>query len=191
MFHLQQVEATCTGFNVRAEKHGDEPVSAGDFGISVDIPNAQLEQFDSSLRDAMFRAAMADGEQPPLIGENTHTALRFPRIKSWKWGDEYTGCELEIGAGLNLAKPLTLVDVRIKGFELLPKEGGTVTVNFKAQVHPDEEAEAGRLCFLIGKPITVSLKPPIKIGEAGDLLGGDGEQRDVLQEVAEDLAHAA
>lgn len=194
MFNLQKVEAICTHYSTNTEKHGDEPINAGDISISVNVPNSQLEQFDTYLRDAMYRPALGNGEQPKLI-DDTPTALRFPRVKAWRWSDEYTGCELQIGAGLNLAEPLTFVDVNVKkGFVLTPQEGGTVTVQFTARVHPEDEAEAGRLCFLAGKPITLTFLPPTKCAEdtQPDLTGIDDQPgSDQLQQAADSLDKAA
>lgn len=189
MFNLINVDALCKNYSNSPEKH--EPVNAGDISISVDIPNAQLEQFDSGLRDAMYRQPLGNGEQPRL-DDDAPTALRFPRMEEWRWGDEYTGCELRIGAGLNLVNPLLFVDVSVKkGFLLTPKEGGTVNVQFVARVHPEDEAEAGRLCFLSRKPITLTFTPPLKRAEDSqpDLL--DAAPNDHLQQASAEMEKAA
>jgi hypothetical protein len=195
VFNLNSVDAVCTHYSNNTEKHGDESVTTGDISITVNIPNAQLEQFDSGLRDAMYRKALGNGEQPSLV-DDTPTALRLPRIKSWKWSDEYTGCELSIAAGLALAEALTFVDVNVKkGFVLTPQEGGTVAVNFTARVHPEDEAEAGRLCFLAGKPITLTFTPPTRAAAdsaQGDLLDTAGDAaNDQLQQASDALERDA
>lgn len=160
MFELTKSQAQLAHVTPIAEKHGGDNKLSMALKLVVKASNSLLEHFDSKLREALFREVKS-GEQQELIDGNAFTAVRFPRIGSVAWDEEYTGYELDLGTDLELAKPLQFVDVTLKKFRFEPIEGGSVSITFNANVHPDA-AEAGELCALMGETVTLTLRSPIK-----------------------------
>lgn len=63
----------------------------------------------------------------------------------------------------------------IDGFKLVPQNGGTVIVVFRAIVHPDEVA-FGKLCSLVMQDITLTLRAPAP-NTIGELFGDEPQQQ--------------
>lgn len=191
MLHLQNHPALCAGYNNRAENHGGDPVPAGDLSLSWNMESAKLEEFETGLQAAFFRKPHGTvGDQVALIGDG-YTEVRFPRLEPIRLSEKYPGYRLELGGALGLEEPLVLIDVTLKDLVFRPLEGGSVEVSCKAQVHPEDESEAGALCFSVKKSVSLSLIPPTHAASdeadappQGDLLAGEDKPVDALDQAA-------
>ena len=168
MFELDNATAKVANFNPRAEKHGEDNVTAGDIKFEATLSNRALDQFHKDLRKALYRKA-APGEQQDLIeGSDGLVEVKFPRLGAIAWDEEFPGYEIEIGGGLGLAEPLVLVDVTLKKFRFEPLYGGSVAITFNAICHPDAN-DAGQLCQLIQEEVDLTLRSPKKQAQPSDL----------------------
>jgi len=114
MFGLDDAPAKVANFNPRAEKHGDENKLAGDLKLVLAANNSVLDYFSKGLRQMLYRKP-AQGEQQDLIeGGDGLTAVKFPRLGTLSWDEEYPGYELVIGTGLGLSEPMVISDVTLK-----------------------------------------------------------------------------
>lgn len=160
MFELQNAAAKVANFNPRAEKHGGENVTAGDIKFEVTASSGVLDHFHADLRAALYRKAVAGEQQDLIDGADALVAVKFPRVGSLAWDEEFPGYEIELDAdGLGLSEPLLLVDVTLKKFRFEPLEGGSVAITFNAICHPDAE-DAGTLCQLIQDDVELTLRSP-------------------------------
>ena len=164
MFQLDDATAKVANFNPRAEKHGEDNVTAGDIKIVATVSNGVLDYFNKHLRAALYRKALAGEQQDLIEGGNALVAVKFPRLGAIAWDEDFPGYEIELGGGLGLTEPLVLVDVTLKKFRFEPLEGGSVAVTFSAICHPDAE-EAGLLCQMIQNDVQLTVRPPTKQGQ--------------------------
>ncbi|GAB3054328.1 hypothetical protein [Stenotrophomonas tumulicola] len=165
MFELNDAAAKVANFNPRAEKHGEENKLAGDLKCVAVVNSGVLDFFNKELRKALYRKA-TPGEQQDLIeGTDGLTAVKFPRLGSLSWAEEYPGYELIIGSGLGLSEPIAITDVTLKRFKFEPLEGGSLQVTFSAVFHPTSE-EAGLLCALIQNEVSLTLVSPLNQGKS-------------------------
>jgi len=158
MFNLTKHQAKIASFNPRAEKHGEENVTAGDIKLEATVHSSTLDLFDKKLRPMFFRKAEI-GEQQSLIEGDDLIGLRLPQVKSLNWDEDFPGYTIEIGSGLDIGKPLVIHEVELSKFKFEPAEGGAVKVTFSASFHPDA-ALAGALCALIQDTVELTLTPP-------------------------------
>lgn len=57
MFSLTKHQTKIASFNPRAEKHGEENVTAGDIKVEATVHSSTLDLFDKKLRPMFFRKA--------------------------------------------------------------------------------------------------------------------------------------
>lgn len=127
-------EATITNVNVRREKHGKEGKLGLDISLALQTSNAALDMFEKGLKESLFRKA-AKGEQLDLVeGQEGLVALKFPTLQPLKLEGDYTGYEVYIDGLLEGTEAIPLVDVKLKDFVITPIEGGSVGLQFKAQL---------------------------------------------------------
>lgn len=154
-FRITELNAKLINVNVRPELHGDEAKPAVDLKIETMIPNTELGQFDEGLLGMLFRK----GEQVDLDVDHL-AALRFPKLRlPIGWDDEVVGGRVTIHRGISAKSDLVLEGGVVNEFRLEPLEGGSVSVTFRVQTHPDEKT-LGKLGMLAGQKIVVSVVPP-------------------------------
>jgi len=161
MFELQEQSAKLASVNPRSEIHGDERVAAFDLKFEVDMPNDVLIHFHPELRTTLFKK----NENPDLVDQVDEDRerlvdLRFPKLGALKWDWEGTGYSLSVEHGLGgQHSDILLGDVKIDKFTFVPKSGGTVSLHFRAIVHPLSH-DVGKLCEKIQQEVLISLDPP-------------------------------
>lgn len=159
MLHFTEKKAEFVKYNPRAEKHGTENEPAGDIRLEIKLASSVLNDFRPGLQGLLFCKA-GPGDQIDLIeGEEGLVALALPRIKPLVWDEDFPGYELEITEGRGLKDPLFFADVNLTNFVIEPIEGGSVSITFSAQCHPNA-MEAGLLCHLMKETVTLTLTPP-------------------------------
>lgn len=173
MFELHQKQVKLSSVNPRAEIHGEKKKPACDLKFEYSAPNEVLYGFNVGLLSALYELP---SDQADLIEPARLSQIRFPKMGAFRWDLTGKGYALEIDYGMG--GPLSniiLGGVDIDGFKLVPQNGGTVIVVFRAIVHPDEIA-FGKLCSLVMQEITVTLTapPPQTVGE---LFGDDPQEQ--------------
>lgn len=159
MFSVENQEVKFCNFNIRAEKHGDENVKAGDLKIECTMHSSVLDCFDKSLRKLLYRKP-ASGEQTDLpLGDDGLTLRKLPRLAPLKWDEDFPGYKLSIVTGLALDESLELEDVELSNFVFEALDGGSVAITFRASFHPDGRA-SGKLCQLVQETVEITLTPP-------------------------------
>lgn len=165
-FELFKKKALLAHFNGRSEVNGEERVAAGDIKLRVSMENKILrEQFHPSLLSALYfhDSAVPQDIVDKMNEENIdHLPHRrfVPLEMPLKWKDEMVGGKLTIHQGLGgVRSDLVISDIKLNGFEISAKDGGTVEILFRVQCHPGEK-EAGKLYSLIQQEVEVSIEPP-------------------------------
>lgn len=157
MFGLEKQQVKLGKFNSRKEFHGDDRVLAGDVKIEANCSNSILDHFDKSLRKMLYRKPKESTEQTNLALDDGLTEKKMPHLEPLKWNDEFPGYELSISTGLS--DPLVFHDVKLSGFVFEALQGGSVKVNFTAQMNLDKE-QSGEMCDLQQEEVEVTLTPP-------------------------------
>ncbi len=158
--------------NFRSELHGEEHVPAVDLGFTQDVPNTILSYFDGSLLSALYYCSAASSGQKVIDGvDQVLPNLRFPKmVTPIKWNDTGKGYYLEVDYGLGPDESNIELDLcTVGGFQITPKEGGTVELKYRVQVSgsPLTEKVCGKLASLIQQEVKIKLLPP-EVPQSGD-----------------------
>lgn len=165
MFRLDKQRVKLSSVNPRAELHGDDTEPACDLKFKFTASNAVLDMFDERLRHTFFDAPRPDGLDVDLAEQGTdHDAdyrplLRFREIPTIPWAYQGAGYRLEVDQGFSGKENIYLIKTEIDKFKFVPKEGGSVEVEFRVIAHPNAE-DFGSLCMLIQQEIDLTLVPP-------------------------------
>lgn len=159
--------AKLASINIRSEKHGPEALNpAVDLTYTMDIPNSDLSMFDGHLLSALYylsEAAAGDGKQGEIEGMEAVGLpnLRFPFMGAISWGKEFTGFTHTIQHGLGGKSDIHLMDCKVNGFKIEPKEGGTVALKFRVQCSTNlNEKTMGKLALLAQNEVPIMLIAP-------------------------------
>lgn len=173
ILNIPKTAAQLVNVNPRRDLHGDKPEPAGDLRIAMDMPNDQLAMFHPNLRHFLFHydnEIGGDLVDEAKRGDDPHYAphLRMPKLAPLKWDDEIIGAKVTVHYGVR--NGLELPTCNVNEFRIEPKAGGTVTISFRVQAHPDEK-QFGKLCSLIGNSVEVSVESPTS--EQADIEDGE------------------
>lgn len=171
MFEISQKRVKLSSVNPRAEIHGDKKKAACDLKFEYAAENEILYDFDAGLLGALYTVPE---DQQDLIEPGRLSQIRFPKMGAFRWDITGKGYSLEVDYGMGgPLSNIVLGGVDIDGFKLVPQNGGTVIVVFRAIVHPDEVA-FGKLCSLVQQDVTLTLTPPAP-NTIGELFGDEPE----------------
>jgi hypothetical protein len=139
--------------------HGDESVPAIDLRFSVNVSAAMLACFHPTLRWSLYEKREADGGD---LADQGHECpnLRYKNLAPLGWHYEGAGYELSVSHGIGATPPIMLPDCKVNKIAIDPQEGGTVIIGFRVQCELPGEETAGKLCFLAGQPVEITLDPP-------------------------------
>lgn len=164
--------AKLASINIRSEKHGPEALNpAVDLTYTMDIPNVDLSMFDGHLLSALYyrsEAAAGDGGQGEIEGMEAASLpnLRFPFMGAISWGKEFAGYTHTISHGMGGKSDIHLMDCKVNGFKLEPKEGGTVSLKFRVQCATNlNEKTMGKLALLAQNEVPIMLVGPKDEGQ--------------------------
>lgn len=180
MFSLENQSVKLSSVNPRAEIHGDKKVPACDLKFEYAADNSELAHFAPDLRNALYKAP---DDQADLIDPERLSVLKYSKMGAFKWDLAGKGYTLIVEYGIGGPSNIEL-SADIDGFKLLPQNGGTVIVVFRAIVHPDEVA-FGKLCSLVMQDVTLTLKAPAP-NTIGELFGGTPEPKQEPETADED-----
>lgn len=172
MFHLAEAtKHTLTNMNVRSETHGKEHITAVDLKFMAAMPGSVLNLFDDGLQDT-FYTRNVDGQ---LI------KLRHQKFLPLGWEQEYTGRAITLDYGLGddgtkqldfgdgRTSNLQLIGVKLAKFKFTPQEGGTVILEYRAQIAKVEAAAVGLLSSLLKQSVWLVIPAPIDVQPAGEM----------------------
>lgn len=151
MITLKKQKAKLAHINIREEKHGEDDVLAMDLKITADMVNTFLNQIAPGLMLALYKG---EDEQQPLLDDGHAPVLRFPGLEPLVMDLPEPGAKFTIH-GAKKSDDIEF-EAKIKKIQLECKEGGTVSIMFKAQVLPDPEP-AGKLPIMMGTEVKVSV----------------------------------
>ena len=146
--------------NGRAELHGEEREPAGDIKLEVDCSNDTLSEFHPSLKSALYHF---DGARPADLSDEGKRGEPgyLPHLKlqqltpPLKWQDEMIGVAVAIRQG---KQEVALSECKVNGFAFEPKDGGTISLVFRVQAHPQEK-DFGRLMMWVQSEVRVDITP--------------------------------
>jgi len=162
-FKLEKLQAKVAHVNLREEKHGEDPVLGADVKLVADVSNDFLGQLSGTLKSALYASDVEATGQLSLVDASEHLpVLRFPQLGPLTWSGDFDAVLTLHGA--KKADDVVFEKARINKIALAPKEGGTVELTFRAQVHPGADG-AGALAAFLGQSPRVSVAPV-------DLAGG-------------------
>lgn len=170
MFEIHEQTVKLSSVNPRAEIHGDEKKPACDLKFEYAADNSFLAHFAPDLRDALYKRP---DDQEDLIDPERLSVMRFPKMGAFKYELAGKGYTLVVHYGIGGPSNVEL-SADIDGFKLLPQNGGTVIIMFRAVVHPEED-QAGRLCSLVQQNVDITLTPPAP-NTIGELFGDEPQQ---------------
>ena len=151
-FTLTKQAAKVAHINLREEMHGEEPLLAVDVKVQCDVPNDFLSYLAPTLKWSLYDKPDKQGE---LIEDTAHLPrLRYPSMAVLRWDGKMEKASLTIH-GAKKAQDLQ-VEADVDKLQLECKDGGTVSVTFRAQVIPTPEQSAALVGFL-GKEVKVSV----------------------------------
>lgn len=163
MFSLSNQTARLASVNPRAELHGEERIPAVDLKLEMKTSNDVLSEFDPALKGALYMRGDAG-----LINDPGHMpVLRFPLMSAFKWVAAFAGYTLRIHWGVSGLDDIVLQECNVDGFRFECMDGGSVSVCFRVQAHPNER-DFGRLCSLVQQDVEVTLEPPTVKSNLGD-----------------------
>lgn len=156
-FTLQKQSAKVQHVNLREEKHGEDPVLGADVKLVFDASNDFLGQLSPTLKSALYASDVEATGQISLVDAEQHLpVLRYPQLGPLTWAGDFAA-ELTLH-GAKKADDVVFERATIGKISLCPKEGGTVEVTCRAQVHPGPEG-AGALAAMLGHTPKVSVQP--------------------------------
>lgn len=162
--NLSKHTANLANYNPHVERHGEDAVPAASLRIEITGHSSLLDAFDPSYRQFLFRKPDLAGELQALLEGDDLTALAKPNLKPLVLDEEFPGYTLRISVGLEASEDIVLADAKLSNFVLEAINGGSVTISFTANTHPDEE-QAGVLYTLQQQDIELTLEPPRVEGE--------------------------
>lgn len=161
MLRFTEQPATISSVNIRAEKHGEDPVPACDVGITFECGAKVLDSLGKGLRELLY--FNEDGKQTRVPGTGNAEdgpKRQFPHLRPLGFDYEWPGYKAgivwgDLAGSINIELP----DVTVKKIKAAPKDGGTVEVSLQLQCHPRKEMY-GDLAQLQQREIELTLAPP-------------------------------
>lgn len=147
--------------NVRAEVHGEGREPAGDLKFECDVENGFLAKFDPALKALLYY--FESGRERDLAdqgksgGADYAPDLRMPHLEvPIKWDEEMIGAKCRIRVP-GAKSDVGLDPVKVNNWTIEPREGGTCSISFRVQGHPDEKT-FGKLATLVQQEVEVTLE---------------------------------
>ena len=172
MLKLAAIAGLLVHYNGRAELHGEEREPAGDISIKATVENKHLDQFHGTLKHAFFFHDTAnpgrDLADKAMEDNPDHLPhLRFEELGGEiRWAGEMAGGKFTIHQGISAKSDLVVGIDKLTKVSFVPKAGGAIELKFQVKCRPDEK-QAGRLYYLIQKPISFSVEPPAAEAQIG------------------------
>lgn len=157
---LFKVRAKVVSVNGRQELHGEEHRLACDIGIEVNQPNRVLDKLDTRLLETFYWKNPAGAHQEEL--EVVERITDYPNLcfehlgLPVKWLEKFEDGLFILHHGEDEALDLRLREVKVNEIRITPKEGGTTTLGFRVQGHPDE-GDLARLFTVLQSEVTVTV----------------------------------
>lgn len=187
MLSLSNHIAKLITVNPRSELHGEEHVPAADLFFEIEGPNTHLNMLHPALRPALFQADDAAGASD-MFPADSLSVYRFPQVESFKWGATFSDLALTVHFGVSGEHDVRLIDVTADNFRISPKQGGTVSIRFRARAQP-QESDLGRLCTWIQSKVAITVEsmepkqPELLQDDGGPKKSGKKKAREKAEEM--------
>lgn len=167
MFSLETMTKTkLTEVAVLSQKNrepGDNPGVA--LAFSMVVPNGHLSMFDGALRSFIYTKsdASSDNDQDRLdveVEDLPNLTTAGAKLGKLHWNQELTGYALVIDYGMGEKSNLPINDCILSGFTFMPKEGGSVVMDFKLESQDVSEKVFGKLATLKNLEVQITLANP-------------------------------
>lgn len=146
--------------NVRSEVHGEDREPAGDLKFECDVENAMLDSFHPDLKGLLYyfdASRERDLADQGKTGVGFVPDLRLPHLEvPLKWDEEMLGAKCRVRVP-GAKSDVGLDPVRVNNWTIEPREGGTCSITFRVQGHPDEKT-FGKLATLVQQEVEVTLE---------------------------------
>lgn len=140
--------------NARSERQGAELEPACDLKLEADLSNEILSEFHPALKSLLY--FYDESIEHDLADKGTAAPdLRLPNLVTpLKWEEQILGASISIMAPGKAT--IQLSPVKVNNFSIEPRQGGTISLSFRVQAHPDEAA-MGKLGCLVQHEVEVTL----------------------------------
>lgn len=162
--------ARLTDLEVLSQKDREPGANPGvALHFSALFPNTILSNFDGGLRGTCYAKATGSTKPAQDTLDGVEAITDMPALKNigerlgqFGWDEELTGYEMVIDYGLGqmAGSNIDLADVKLSGFKIHCKEGGTVTVKWKAEVPDVAEKVLGKLATLKAQDVKITTAAP-------------------------------
>lgn len=155
---LTPTDATLRTLTPRVEVHGDDEVSAISLGLTISGPNTLLDTLAPGLRDMLYKAVEGQDQLPGV--EPATPLLRAKGVESVALAACFEGWTLKIARGIDADDPIALGGCKVDAFKVVPREGGTIDLTFRAGSSDIDEGEAGWLFGKLRQLLSITLHAP-------------------------------
>ena len=141
------------------DRKPDEPPGA-QLLLQATLSSDVLAMFDGFLPSMLYRKA--DGKKQGAL-EGMEGAELTPigdHVKRLKWQYEQTGCELVIDYGTGGKSDIDLSDCKVHRVSLMPRQGGSVVVQWSVDAPGLSDATRGKLTGLKSTDIEMTMTGP-------------------------------
>lgn len=163
MFELKDHQVLIR-YTARKETHGDLLKLAGTLTCETNLPNSALNSFDPALRALLYRKAeVGESAQGELSIDDSDglTKLRLPHVKPTVWEEEWPGYSVSFESKIKAKDPIKLAKLSLSKLVFEPLDGGSLRMRFTLTIPaPIEWMVSGKLDYLIGETVDMTLTPP-------------------------------
>ena len=178
MFSLKKQQVKLIDVNLRAELHGEEPVPAADLKIEMTASNDTLAEFHPTLKWSLYDKNGQD--LVDKVNKDSVTKQRYPAMSGFSWdlSLEHQAVKIHVPGS---KEDIVFGDCKVDAFRIDPKDGGSVDITFRVQLHPQEK-QVGKLHTILKKAVEITLDEdedamPEEPKGRGKRRGADSEAR--------------
>lgn len=143
--------------NIRREVHGDERVNGIDIRFRVDLTNDVLAEFSPTLKTTLYaREETPQGDFDP--DSVPYTVVKNPQMGTIKWDAKYDCARAVVHHGIDGRNDIAFALAKVNKFSILPKNGGTLTCEFRVQVSDPDDMDIARLIAVNGQQVYVTIE---------------------------------
>jgi hypothetical protein len=176
-------------YGVLSDKDREPDTNPGcALSFALTVANDVLTMFDGSLRSTLY-CKNANSTQESIVEDLPNLTAIGKALGQFNWALELTGYTLTFDHGLAGGSNIVLKDCKLTDWKIQCKEGGSVTLKFKAEAPDVSEKHLGRLATFKSQEVQVLLKAPeVEAPGQTDIEPGIPTKKDKRQTPVEALA---
>jgi hypothetical protein len=153
MFELSKHNCKIAHLNIRTEAHGEENVLAADVKVEADMTNDFLSYLAPGLKASLYEKPET-GQLELICDDHYLPHIRYPELTELRWDRKMEKAVFIIH---RIENGDLCFDAMVDKLCLQCKEGGTVSISFRAAVLPTPE-QSGQLAAILGTDARVSVR---------------------------------